>query len=124
MRKINKSHEPNGLCFHRSQPHADYDNIPPETKTDLKRSLLMEQGYLCCYCMDRVDITTMRIEHWQCQSRFSPRALDYTNLMAACSGNEGSSEREHHCDVQKKDSDLCLNPSNALDHDRLSIRYL
>lgn len=124
MMIITKLNAPQSLVLHRSQSYSDYDNMPRKTKEDLKRSLLQEQGYLCCYCMGRIDFKNMRLEHWQCQSRFRDKQLDYNNLMAACWGNDGELPENRHCDVRKGDADLIYNPSDIGHQSRLGIRYL
>ena len=57
----------------------------------------------------------MRIEHWHSQSNYSAEQLNYSNLLGACTGNEGRPHRDQHCDTSKKDQDLCRNPANPAD---------
>ena len=40
-----------------------------EARTELKESLLKEQGYLCAYCMARIDKDHMKVEHFKPRSR-------------------------------------------------------
>ncbi len=51
MKKIIKQSEPRSLIKHRSKQranqNADYENYPE--KDDLRKSLLEEQGYICCW---------------------------------------------------------------------------
>jgi hypothetical protein len=56
----------------------------------------------------------MKIEHWHCQANYSAEQLDYSNLLGACLGNEGSPRRDQHCDSRKGDRDLSRNPANPL----------
>jgi uncharacterized protein (TIGR02646 family) len=108
MKKIIKQSEPRSLVKHRSQANANYDNYPD--KDDLRKSLLKEQGYICCYCMSRIKSDEMKIEHWQPQTKYTSRQLDYRNLLGACMGNQGARPQNQHCDTRKGDSEITINP--------------
>ena len=108
MKKIVKQSEPISLIEHRSQPYADYDNYPDKDK--LRESLLEEQGYICCYCMSRITMRQMKIEHWKPQSKYTCLQLDYKNLLGACKGNEGARPQKQHCDTKKGQIEITINP--------------
>ena len=108
MKKIIKQSEPRSLVEHRSQANADYDNYPDKDK--LRESLLKEQGYICCYCMSRIKLDEMKIEHWQPQTKYSSRQLDYRNLLGACMGSQGARPQNQHCDTKKGDIEITINP--------------
>src|SRR5947208_3458156 len=99
MKAITKGAEPPSLTAHRLTPHCDYDNYAG--KDDLRLTLVIEQRGLCCYCMGRIHNgpTTMKIEHWQCQSRYPNGQLNYRNLLGACPGGEGKPWHLQHCDT-------------------------
>lgn len=122
MRNIQKQAEPASLTEHRCGDHADYDNYA--AKDDLRSSLTDEQRDICCYCLQRIRPTDMgmKIEHWQCQSRYPERQLDYANLLGACLGGEGRRPRDQHCDTKKADSDLSYSPASH--NVEAKIRYL
>lgn len=123
MLKIKKTtNDP--LRGHRSAPNATYENIPTSVRSTLQDSLLKEQGYLCCYCMKRIVATSMSVEHWKPRSKFPELALDYDNLLAVCDGNQGQSPKDQHCDTQKGNKTLSLNPADPNHASRLKIRYL
>ncbi|WP_204152869.1 retron system putative HNH endonuclease [Leptolyngbya sp. CCY15150] len=115
MRNISKGAEPKSLTKHRCSTNSDYGNY--SEKDELRISLVKEQRGLCCYCMQRIrpNVEGMKIEHWQCQSRFPQRQLDYSNLLGACLGCEGQEPNKQHCDTRKGDRDLTYNPANP-DH--------
>ena len=54
MKQITKLTEPNSLTQHRAKAHSSYDNLPADTKSNLRNNLLAEQGHICCYCMKRI----------------------------------------------------------------------
>jgi uncharacterized protein (TIGR02646 family) len=108
MKYIKKSKEPNSLTQYRQQQGAYFDGYPQ--KDELRDSLLKEQKYICCYCMQRISKDKMRIEHWKSQTGFPAQQLIYSNLLGACSGNEGQPESLQHCDVRRKNIPLKINP--------------
>ncbi len=64
----------------------DYQQIRPKynkypQKNDLKQALLTEQGYICCYCLRRIEIGSIRIEHWLPTSKFNVFETNYNNLL-------------------------------------------
>jgi conserved hypothetical protein TIGR02646 len=111
MKYIRKGREPNSLTQYRQQQGAYYDGYPQ--KDELRDSLVKEQKYICCYCMQRINNSTekMRIEHWNSQSEFPEQQLIYTNLLGACSGNEGQPKNLQHCDVSKGNISIKINPT-------------
>ena len=105
--------EPKSLRLHRQKSFSTYDNYAE--KDDLRKVLLEEQGYICCYCMSRIQTPTqdkMKIEHWQAQSKFPDSELLYENLFASCRGNEWSNSKEYHCDLSKSENIISLNPTD------------
>ena len=117
--------EPDSLReFRAGLKKEDYDRkdvFDELDKGDLKKSLLEEQGYICCYCMQRIDENNMKIEHWRAQSKHPKLKFDYQNLLATCKGNEGSPPSAQHCDTRKGyyedrqetqsiDYDMTINP--------------
>ena len=113
MRRIIKGAEPKTLAEHRSQPGSNYDDY--NDKQTLRECLVGEQRGLCCYCLSRIraEISSMKIEHWHCQSRYPLEQLTYSNLLGTCKGNEGP-YKSQCCDTRKADRDLKWNPANPL----------
>jgi uncharacterized protein (TIGR02646 family) len=114
MLEIEKQKEPTVLTTYRTQPDAQYDG--PEftpVKAQIRLSLLAEQGYLCAYCMQRINEKNMKVKHWACQTAHPDKQLSYRNLLACCKGNEGSSPRDQTCDTKKGDSPLTYSPANS-----------
>lgn len=123
MRQIVKGPEPASLTAHRQSSHCDYDNYGP--KDDLRQAFVDEQRGLCCYCMGRVHNgpTTMKVEHWRCQSRYPAEQLNYRNLLGACLGGSKQPTHLQHCDTRKGDADLQWNPADATHHIETRVRY-
>ena len=128
MRTIVKGREPASLTQHRltlpsNDYKPDYDNY--SDKDTLRKALVREQRGLCCYCMKEIssDREEMKVEHWQCQSRYSYEQLNYRNLLAACRGGDNQPQYLQHCDTKKEDADLKWNPANPDHHIETRLRY-
>lgn len=123
MRGITKGAEPTSLTAHRQSIQCDYYNY--QGKPDLRHALVTEQRGLCCYCMGRIHNGPdgMKIEHWQCQSRYGAEQLSYRNLLGACLGGEGQPLHGQHCDTRKADRDLQWNPAEPVHHIETRLRY-
>lgn len=126
MIPVTKRTEPQSLLHYRLQKGTVFDgqNFTP-VKQDIRAQLVAEQGYLCAYCMGRIepDDRNMKVEHWHSRKRYPAQQLNYTNLLGCCSGNEGSPDAQAHCDTKKRDDDLLYNPAESSHHSRLKIRY-
>lgn len=109
---IKKNNPPKEFTrFTIQNPDAHFDDMPANVKDALRKSLLEEQGYLCAYCMARIN-KNVKIEHYV--PRNDTNELDYDNLLAVCMGNEGRPRKEQHCDTHKGDSELNIDPQNSV----------
>ena len=102
-----------------------FDRLPKEY---IRKSLLLEQHYLCAYCMKRIhdDPFYTTIEHWFPLSKDKERALDYNNMIGVCKGGSSvklaeRNKRELCCDAYKGDEEITINPLNQ-EHMKL-IKY-
>ena len=110
MKHIKKGNEPPLLIAHRKQKDANFDNIPKKTKEQLRTHLLKEQGFICCYCMQRITKENMKIEHWRPQKYYAGFQLAYKNLLASCKGGEGKRREFQHCDTKKGEKEIAISP--------------
>lgn len=99
---IKKGSEPNAWMRYRLTQGVEFRAIP-----ELKDSLLKEQGYLCAYCMARIDKDHMKVEHFKPQSLYPQDIFDYGNLLACC---QGKTQEESHCDTSKGNAEISLSP--------------
>ncbi len=126
MRAISKSTEPPSLSQFRATPHSNYNDY--NDRQTLREFLVREQRGLCCYCLCRISggepgtLPSMKIAHWHSQSLHIEEQLDYSNLLGACMGNEGTSPNEQHCDTRQGNRDIKWNPANP-DH-RIESRII
>jgi uncharacterized protein (TIGR02646 family) len=62
-------------------------------KNAVKKDLLDEQGYICCYCQSRINMDEKtQIEHFIARSSDPTKMFDYDNLLAGCDGGQQSRE--------------------------------
>jgi uncharacterized protein (TIGR02646 family) len=124
MKQIKKDKEPASLLEHRKNSHANYDNY--SKKDDLRDSLVQEQGYICCYCMQRIspNAEKMKIEHRQAQKKYPKLQLDYQNILASCKGNDGGAKHlPRHCDTSKGEKEITINPADKSKNCETLIKY-
>lgn len=122
MRAIDKRDEPPFLQKYRKGASDDLDS---EDKGILREALVSEQRGLCCYCMGRIaaEPAKVKIEHWRSRARFPAKQYVYRNLLAACTGGEGTPRRLQHCDTHKRDGNLKWNPADPYRRIEDWIRY-
>lgn len=121
MRTIEKGKEPPSLRKHRKSggTYKDYTHAD-----DLRGDLLRDQGHICCYCMQRIALRSMKIEHWASQSEHPDRTVDWDNLLGACPGGDGERDAIRHCDTSRGETSLTVNPLDRARRCEQLIRYL
>ena len=117
MKLICKQKEPREWVEYRNTPGADYEAIP-----ELRRSLYMEQGGICAYCMRRLSdefdserSTENKVEHVRprqtCED--AQARMEYTNLLMCCSGTiSGTAYSQTHCDTHKGSRTISFTPTD------------
>ena len=105
---IKKGKKPASLITYKQQMGAYYDGVPD--KGDIRQALLMEQGYICAYCMKRIKQETMTIEHYIPQAKDVSFALDYRNMLGVCMGNRGNKAKDMTCDAHRGNVEMHVNP--------------
>lgn len=120
MLYIKKYKPPNSFVHYVKQPNVHFDDMDTEVKQELRLSLLLEQGWLCAYCMKRLsfDGNDVKIEHYE--PRNTENELKYENLLAVCKGGEGSVPERQTCDTRKGNQVLNINPQRRQDIDTVS----
>ena len=67
----------------------------------LRKQLVEEQGYICCYCMKRISEKTSHIEHFMPKDAFKEKDLLYENLFASCNGEGELGKMREYCGHRK-----------------------
>ena len=93
-------------------------------KDDLREALLHEQGFICCYCMRRIQNAVaqkMVLEHFKPESIYDGSiegkpnlTLDYENILASCTGGDKGHKKQFHCDESKRNFEITLSPINPV----------
>lgn len=109
---IQKGKEPASLTAYKKQAHAYYDEC---NKDDIRENLLREQGYLCAYCMRRIEKEKMKIEHWDPEDNLTElERLDYSNMLGVCLGHmNGQKKKDDTCDTHKGNVRIIVDPRDS-----------
>lgn len=117
MRWIRKGHEPACLAAHRVKADASYANLPTDCRQEVREALVREQGGLCAFCMRRIRATEqdMKIAHRYPQrsgdDTGAARSLDWSNMLGACKGGEGSPRKHQTCDTRQGNDVIEVDPT-------------
>lgn len=105
-------------------------------KARVRADLAHEQGWLCAFCMLRIDPEakdargerTMKIAHRTPIGVDSQQALSWRNLLGSCDGGQRSGGRRWSCDAAQGSTALTVDPTDAtscvrLRYDRSESRH-
>lgn len=121
MLEISKTKAPNELIEYKNKGGKSYDEF--ENKDSIRKTLLKEQKGLCAYCMSRISINSMKIEHFKPQSKYPELALEFKNMLGCCKGNEGFEHKFQSCDTHKGNDEISENPSVHNDFLKMEVSY-
>ncbi|MCK9375229.1 MAG: TIGR02646 family protein [Syntrophobacterales bacterium] len=119
MKHITKGMEPQEFTTWKALANDDwaptYEDLRGIEKRAVHASLIREQGGLCCYCEQSVNINNSHIEHFRPQNYHLVDPLDYGNMLCSC--QRLLREREpRHCGNKKGewfDEVLLISPMDA-----------
>ncbi|MEI6380232.1 MAG: retron system putative HNH endonuclease [Cyanobacteriota bacterium ELA615] len=101
MKHIIKQEEPVSFTSWKTNanktPKKTYKTFSRKTsiRKDVKKALMNEQGYICCYCESRLGDEQSHIEHFKPQSLHPEESLNYNNLLCSCQKNLEQGEPRH-----------------------------
>lgn len=129
MLYIEKRQEPPELLQEKKKGLADYDGLYGAPKIAVQQSLLKEQGCLCAYCMRRISLETLQIEHYIPQhpqdEDYDPAlSIDYHNMLAVCIGNKKQAGVFENltCDQHRRNTPLTVNPLDRTSIDKIKYK--
>lgn len=106
MKHIVKQREPEAFTDWRALANENwqptYGDLVGEPKKAVKKALMAEQGYICCYCERRLNDDDSHIEHFRPQSDQAVDPLDFGNLLCSCQ-NQIKKGEPRHCGNLKDD---------------------
>lgn len=128
MKYIKKGLPPAELISYRNSPGASYDDLVAnhhDIYEITRLSLAEEQGYICCYCGQRITgFEGTQIEHVfpKGTAAYGIMQLDYeNNLIACCDGGKYKRKIDPsipvddlHCDTKKSNNPIPVTPLNPL----------
>ena len=126
MKQITKQAEPQEVIDWKSDANEhwqpSYRELFGLEKRALRKSLLEEQGYICCYCNRDISDDDFHIEHFRPQETYKSLELEYVNLHASCIKNKAPNAPSHCGDAKANwfDDALALSP---LDNHEASFSY-
>ena len=127
MIHIEKKPEPEAFRQWKEQnPDATYGEIPKDVGLALRNALLLEQGFVCCFCgcaigpcddkgevlqnpLESIRPHNIRNAHIVPQSKDTDKTLDYANLCASCNTGRHTKD-EKHCDEAQGNRELPVSP--------------
>jgi uncharacterized protein (TIGR02646 family) len=125
LKHIKKNQSPQDFLEWKNLANKDWqptwNNFQKPEKTSVHNSLIQEQGYICCYCERRITREISHIEHLKPRNKYPNLALDYTNLIASCQGENATPPLiPVHCGHKKSEwykESLMVSPlgSNCVD---------
>ena len=132
MKFIKKSTPPDELLTYRKIAGATYEDLVKNHRDiyEVTRlSLAEEQGYICCYCGQRISgFERTQIEHIfpKGTAAYGRMQLDYeTNLLASCDGGKYRRKVDSsipaddlHCDTKKSQDPIPVTPLNQTCEDK------
>ncbi len=108
MKYIHKNGEPQSFTDWKQLANEDWQpswlNFQEPQKSEVKNSLLEEQGSICCYCEKDIQNTESHIEHIKPRSNpdYCGAELEYGNLLCSC-GPSQKKGAPSHCGDKKGD---------------------
>ena len=119
MRQIEKTYPPKEFVqYCEETPGVSFDGLSGTTaKEALRKRLLEDQGYICCYCGRQINNNKhTKIEHIKCQKNYEELSLCFENMLASCDGGDQDREKKEkpfhqlHCDAKKGNNDIPISP--------------
>ncbi|ABR47076.1 hypothetical protein Amet_0851 [Alkaliphilus metalliredigens QYMF] len=122
MKYIHKQSQPEAFLRYKRQRGASFkelsNNKNREIKNCLRESLLVEQGYICCYCGQEISSDNSVIEHLKNKDYHPNLQLEYNNLVCSCKGGQDRRARNPryplYCDANKGNLDISIYPIDCI----------
>lgn len=126
MKQIIKNNEPQEVIDWKALANTlwqpSFGELSGNEKRALRRSLLIEQGQICCYCNQDISNDDFHIEHFRPQESFRVLELEYDNLHASCIKNRKPGTPSHCGDAKANWFD-CSATLSPLNNHELSFSY-
>jgi uncharacterized protein (TIGR02646 family) len=116
MKHIQKQSEPENFKKWKEEGPRVYSGLSGNLKNEVKKSLMTEQGYICCYCESSLVENDSHIEHVKPKNpnAYPELDLDYQNMHCSCLDEKKGYPL--HCGPKKGnwyDEQLFISPLDA-----------
>jgi len=116
MKFIQKKPQPEPFKRYKRKKGSSFKELSNnfKVKTYIRKSLLEEQGYICCYCGQEIKLDSSVVEHIKSRDIYPNLQLEYNNMVCSCNG--GKDKRANnpqcplYCDANKKSREIYVNP--------------
>lgn len=118
MKRIMKGREPcefskwkrRDKMAKRGRPR--WNRVNKKVRKKIHKSLVCEQGFICCYCEARISRADSHVEHFRPQTKFPDLQLEYDNLHCSCQRESLRGEPRHcgHGKASWFDEDCLISP--------------
>ena len=122
MIRYAKGPAPARLTALTTTPNMTWDGLGTDDRQPIRDALIRDQAALCAYCQRRIGSAQMKIEHWFARHPDgADLQLTWSNMLGVCLGR---SARDRHCDENRGNRALFLQPVDGLGPDpREHLRY-
>ena len=109
MINIKKTHGPASLQTYAANGYRyDEHQFFLLLKQEIRECLCDEQGYICCYCMRRIEPNgdSMQIAHMKNQEEHQDLDCQYSNMLGSCSCMETCNQKQKQHDLKFYPTDI------------------
>lgn len=117
MKYIKKQSPPFSFERYTHKKGASFQDLSEsyiEVKECLREALMVEQGYICCYCGQEISPDNSVIEHLKSRDLYPKHQLEYGNLVCSCNGGQDRKKRNSqyplYCDANKGNLEIYISP--------------
>lgn len=125
MQYIDKSKAPLKFIRYLRRRGASFKDLSDDhndVKQALRKALVTEQGYICCYCGKEITLNTSIIEHIKDRDHYPQLQLEYANMVCSCNGGRDKRTRNPQyplsCDASKGNKEIFVSPVEESCHCR------
>ena len=126
MIHIKKADKPAEIFLNTKKKYSSYNEIDDgNEKASMREQLIKEQGRLCAYCMNGINLRRSSIEHYIPRNGINGNlslSLDYRNMFAVCCGDTGNGKTNTHCDKSKGARLLNIDPRKEEDIEQIKYK--
>lgn len=100
--------------------HYDEHTSFTDIKQEIRKHLCEEQGYICCYCMRRINpaAESMQIAHIKNQADHINLDCQYSNMLGSCSCGDTCNQKQKNHDIKYSPADPAHSILELIEYDK------